>query len=272
MAIRPVRQTQPRAEDDRAASRTQDRLEVQAPRRPLWRHRLIRLLLGTLVRAYWRFRVEGVGHVPRGPAIVCFSHQNWVDPFFVIAALPGGRRCYFFGPEQEDMRRGVRNRLLRWGGVAVPYQPGKRGLISATRRVEELLAAGDRVAIAGEGRIHSGEAVVLPLLEGPAYLALRSGVAIVPAAVNGTSWLAFRRRVRVRFGAPVRPAAAIAGRPAGDAAAILTEEVRQALLGLVADFPDSPRPHWPGRWLTELFNDWPDGSRPPVPPRGGTAV
>ena len=31
---------------------------------------------------------------------------------------------------------------------------------------------------------------------------------------------------------------------------------------MVADFPDPPPPGRFGRWLTELFNDWPEGARP----------
>jgi 1-acyl-sn-glycerol-3-phosphate acyltransferase len=169
------------------------------------------------------------------------------------------------------MTHGVRNRLMRWGGVAVPYRPGRRGLVAATRRVEELLTRGDRIAIAGEGRIHAGEAVILPLLEGPAYMALRSGVPIVPMAINGTSWLAFRRQVRVRVGPPIQPSPIGEDRPTPEAVSVLTARVRDALLELVDDYPDPPRSRWIGGRLTELFNDWPEGSRPQVPPRGDSA-
>ena len=70
------------------------------------------------------------------------------------------------------------------------------------------------VAIAGEGRIHARESELLPLSEGAAYFALRSGVPLVPIAINGTSWLRFGGRVRIRVGEPIlaeRPADA--GRP-----------------------------------------------------------
>ena len=30
---------------------------------------------------------------------------------------------------------------------------------------------------------------------------------------------------------------------------------------MVADAPDPPVPWRPGRWLTDIFNDWPEGSR-----------
>jgi 1-acyl-sn-glycerol-3-phosphate acyltransferase len=237
----------------------------------MWRYRLIRLALRIVTRAYSRFQLEGADLLPAGPSILCFSHQNWTDPFFVISALPAMPRTHFFGPEQEDMTRGFRNRLMRWGGVAVPYRPGRRGLVAATRRVGGLLAAGDRLAVAGEGRIHAGESVILPLLEGPAYMALRSGVALVPVAVNGTSWLAFRRRVRVRIGRPIAPAGDASARPTTEAVEAMTAEARGALLELVSDFVDPPRSRWIGGRLTELFNDWPEGARPPIPPRGGAA-
>jgi len=42
-------------------------------------------------------------------------------------------------------------------------------------------------------------------------------------------------------------------------------------LELVADFPDPARSRWIGGRLTELFNDWPEGSRPPTPPKSGSA-
>jgi hypothetical protein len=35
-----------------------------------------------------------------------------------------------------------------------------------------------------------------------------------------------------------------------------------ALRSMTADFPDLSEPGPFGRWLTEVFNDWPEGSRP----------
>jgi 1-acyl-sn-glycerol-3-phosphate acyltransferase len=239
-------------------------IEVQAPTRSLRRHRGVHAFLGLVARLYSRVRVEGVERLPTGPAILCFTHQNWADPFYMFAAIPRRPRMYFFGPREEEMRRGVRNRLMRWAGVVVPYKPGNRGLVGATARVERLMAEGAVVAVAGEGRIHAGEGIVLPLRQGPAYLALRAGVPLVPVAINGTSWLGFRRVVRVRIGEPIRMARETASRPAAAEVARLTARAQSALEMLVADFPDQPRTGRVGRWLTELFNDWPEGVRPPA--------
>jgi 1-acyl-sn-glycerol-3-phosphate acyltransferase len=227
----------------------------------MWRYRAARLAARLGTGILFRVRVEGLEELPGGPSIVCFNHQNWTDPIFALRVLPLRPRTSFFGPQEEDMTAGFRNRLMRWIGIVVPFRPGRRGLVAAMRRVEELFASGERLGIFGEGRIHSGEGVLLPLEEGTAYMALRCGVPIVPAAVNGTSWLAFRRRVRVRFGRAVDPAA-FAGLDQAAAVSALTHAVERAILDLVSDFPDPPRSRWIGGWFTELFNEWPEGSRP----------
>ncbi|MGZ6267639.1 MAG: lysophospholipid acyltransferase family protein [Candidatus Limnocylindrales bacterium] len=244
-----------------------DRLETQAPATSGLRYSVSRLAVQAGARFYSRVRVEGRTRLPEGPFVLCFSHQNWADPLYLLGSMPGRPRIYFFGPEQEEMRRGVRNRLMRWAGVAVPFRPGDRGLVAATARARALLRDGAIVAIAGEGRIHAGEGAVLPLQAGPAYLALRSGVPVVPVAVNGTSWLGFRRVVRLRIGLPIGVGSEAPLRPTGEAVDGLTAQVQSALRTLVADFPEQPRTGPIGRWLTELFNRWPDGSRPPTSPR-----
>jgi 1-acyl-sn-glycerol-3-phosphate acyltransferase len=188
--------------------------------------------------------------------------MNWTDPFILMAVLPFRPRLYFFGPKEEDMAVGGRNRLMSWTRTTVAYRPGKSDLIDATRRVGAVIASGGVLAIAGEGRIHASERELTPLNVGPAYFALRSGVPLVPIAINGTSWLKLGRRVRIRVGKPI----ATDGRPTSEAIEALTAECTSAILALVRDEPELEPPGPVGRWLTELFNDWPDGSRPPTGP------
>lgn len=217
---------------------------------------LVRVLAGAFVR----LRVEGTEHWPRTSAVVCFNHLSWADPIVLMAAVPGRPRFHFFGPKEEDMMVGGRNRLMRWSGIAVPYQPAGRGLGQAARRVKVVLGDGAIIAFAGEGRIHTGERIVPPLNEGAAWFAIRNRVPLIPVAINGTSWLAFGRTVRVRIGQPI-DSAAFEGR---SGAAELTALARDRLETMVADFPDRPAPGPFGSWLTEVFNDWPEGDRPPI--------
>jgi 1-acyl-sn-glycerol-3-phosphate acyltransferase len=183
--------------------------------------------------------------------------MSWADPFVLMAVLPFRPRLWFFGPKEEDMSVGGRNRVMSWTGTAIPYKPAKNDLLAATRRVEAVLGTGAIVAIAGEGRIHARESELLPLSEGAAFFALRSGVPLVPIAIRGTSWLRFGGRVGVRIGEPI----AMSGRPTRDNVNEATTRLTSALLALVADAADIPPPGRIGRWVTERFNDWPEGSR-----------
>lgn len=226
-----------------------------------FRYWLVTGFLWLSVRLYLRLRVEGLERLPPGPAMLCFNHQCWADPFVVVAALPARPDILFFGPREADLGVGRKNRLIRWSQRAVPFRPDKRGLVAVARRVDLIFARGDRLAIAPEGRIHAGERVVLPLDEGVAHFALRAGVPIVPVGITGVSWLRFGGTVRVRVGDPIAPT----GRPTKTAVAEMTEATRTALLALVADGRDREPPGRFGRWLTEAFQDWPEGERPPIP-------
>ena len=52
-----------------------------------------------------------------------------------MATLPMRPRLSFFGPKEEDMGVGGRNRLMAWTGTTIPYKPGKNDLLEATRKV-----------------------------------------------------------------------------------------------------------------------------------------
>lgn len=235
------------------------------------RVRLLRWACTAAIRLYLRVRVEGADRLARGPAIYVFNHLSWTDPLVLLTVLPPRPPIAMFGPREQDMRRGARNRLIVWAGFGIPYRPDRSDLIEITRRVTRVLDDGWVLVIAGEGRIHRGERELLPLADGSAYFALRAGVPIIPLAINGTSWLGFRRPIRIRVGEPIVGE----GRPTREAVETLTACTAEALRALVADHPDPPPPGRFGRWLTELFNDWPEGRRPdlatadPAHPDGG---
>jgi HAD superfamily hydrolase (TIGR01509 family) len=216
-----------------------------------------RIVSWIVLRSYLRLRLEGRDRLPRTPAIYCFNHLSWADPFLLMAILPMRPRLTFFGPKEEDMSVGGRNRLMTWTGATIPYRPGKNDLIVATRRVRAVIEAGGVIAIAGEGRIQPFESQLRPLNEGAAYFALREQVPLIPIAIHGTSWLGFGRRVRVVVGEPLIPD----GRANRENVDALTERCWTALHELVRDEPEQRRPGPVGRWVTEVFNEWPEGSR-----------
>ena len=227
------------------------------PYRRTLRYWISRIAVWILARGWVRIRFEGRERLPPGPAIYCFNHLSWTDPFILMGILPFRPRLFFFGPKEEDMAVGGRNRLMTWTGTTIPYKPGKNDLLEATRHVAAVLDSGGVVAIAGEGRIGPSETDLEPLNEGPAFFAMRSHVPLVPIAINGTSWVRFGGRVRVRVGEPI----VATGRPDRAGIAATTEALRTSLLALLADAPPVAPPGPISRRFSELFNDWPEGSR-----------
>ena len=228
-----------------------------APWHRTLRYVALRAFLAFAVRAVVRVRLEGRERLPAGPAVLCFNHLGWLDPIVLLAVLPLRPRLYLFGPKEADMHAGARNRLMTWSGVSVSFKPDRRDLLETTRRVEAVLGVGGQLAVAGEGRIHVHEDDLMPLQEGTAFFALRTGVPIVPVAITGTSWVGFGRRVTVRIGAPI-PAT---GRATRAAVTALTWRTWRSLRAMVDADRDLEPPGRFGRRLTDLFNDWGPGGR-----------
>ena len=222
------------------------------------RYHLTRIFVKVVAGCLVRLRLEGEENVVAGPALYCFNHLGWADPPVILATFPRRVRLFFYGPKEETLSHGAKNRIMWWTGVAVPFKPGKDDLLTSVKRAQAVFDAGASLAISGEGAIHIHEGDLLPLQEGAAYLAMRAGVPIVPVALFGTSWVGFRRLIRVRVGTPIPTGI----RPTHEAIREYTWRTWHALRAMVADDRDLPVPGPFGRWLTDVFNDWGPGGRP----------
>ena len=130
-----------------------------------------------------RISVEGRDELPAGPYVLCFSHADWVDPFVLMAVLPWRPRLYFFGPKEEDMTRGGRNRLMLVGGQRRPVPARQerpaRGDAPGPGGLHRRRRPGDR---GGGAHPRPRERRSSGSTKGAAYFALRAGVPVVPVA------------------------------------------------------------------------------------------
>lgn len=244
------------APDRETAIRSLPRGEL-SPFQRWFRHWFSRTISKLFIRTWFRVEVVGAERFQAGAAVYCFNHLSWMDTLLLLATFPTQPRLYFYGPKQEDLRTGRRNRFMWWTGVPVPFSPLKDDLLTSVRWAQAVFDTGGVLAISGEGTIHVHEGDLLPFEEGPAYLALRGGVPIVPVAITGTSWARFRGRVLVRLGDPIQTGGE---RPTRQAIAHYTARAWHALRSMVDGDRDGPPPSRFGRWVTDAFNDWgPDG-------------
>src|SRR3990170_1480442 len=135
------------------------------------RYHAVRLFLKVLTGVYVRTSVQGRERLPSaGPYIICFNPPSWLDPVFLAAHWPDrDRRLFIFGPREQDMSTGARNRLITWTRRGVPFKPRAQDVADVTRRAVAVLKTGACLAIAGEGRLSDHEGTILPLETGLAH-------------------------------------------------------------------------------------------------------
>lgn len=222
------------------------------------RYRVMWLTTRLIVRTMFDVRASGIQHWPRPPFQLVANHHNGFDPLLVLSVVPIEPRITWFGPKEADFSRGFKNRVMAFFGGMIPYHPEKTTLTSAVRAVRRVFAAGGVLGIFAEGRVGFRETDLLPFEDGAAAFASASGVPIVPCAIVGSTRLWFRKRIEIRFGAPI-PTEGARGR---QARAALESRLRAAVADLLpTEEPRTPRRR-PLEWmLTDLLNGVEDAER-----------
>jgi 1-acyl-sn-glycerol-3-phosphate acyltransferase len=166
-------------------------------------------ILTPVFRAAWRFRIEGADNVPAsGGAILCPNHTSVLDSFFVPALLP--RRVTYVGKAEYMDDWKTRKLFPALGMIPIDREGGdaaERALATAQRVLErgELFGIYPEGTRSRDGRLYRGHT-------GPARLALRTGVPIVPIGIVGARdvmppdarFPKLRMPVTIRFGRPIQ--------------------------------------------------------------------
>ncbi|MFE7270977.1 lysophospholipid acyltransferase family protein [Streptomyces sp. NPDC057623] len=146
------------------------------------------VLLGPLLRLFFRPRIEGLEHVPAtGAAIVAGNHLSFSDHFLMPAMLK--RRITFLAKKEYFTGPGVKGRLtaafFRSAGQIPVDRKGKEAGQAAIREGLGVLSKDELLGIYPEGtRSHDGRLYKGKV--GVAVMALRAQVPVIPCAMIGT--------------------------------------------------------------------------------------
>ena len=197
-----------------------------------------RVLAGPFLHTIWRPKVTGAEHVPAsGGAILAANHQSVVDSVFLPLMMD--RPVTFSAKSEYFTASGPAARLWAWYLKATnQLQMDRDGPRAAQVTLEAALALlrdGNLFGIYPEGtrspdgRLYRGR-------PGVGWLALKSGLPVIPVGIHGT-----RRvlppghvvprpgRIELRIGAPLEFAASVTSAPPGKARQLIAEQVMAAI-------------------------------------------
>ena len=191
-------------------------------------------LLWLACKAWFRFRVVGKQNLPAEEAyILAPVHRSYLDT--PVGGMVTTRRQRFLGKESLWRNRAAGRFLTIVGGFPVERGTADR---AALRACQEVLERGEPMVMFPEGTRQHGPVVDPDLMHaGPAFVAARAGVPIVPLGIAGTdhampggSMLIRPVRVVMVVGEPIRPSE-VDGRIPRRMVDELTERLRVGLQG-----------------------------------------
>lgn len=195
-----------------------------------WATRLLCRLLGG-------YHVRGKENIPTGGAILCANHIAYLDPP-VLGAAVTPRRTYFMA-KKELFETPILGSIIR-KSYAFPVDRDHFDR-EAIRNAIELLQKGEFVVVFPEGQ-RSPDGSLQPANTGPALMASKAGVPIVPVALKGTDEIMrrgrkglHRGRVFVDIGQPIHPTQYGDGKLDKDQLNAFTEAVMSSIETLQKD-------------------------------------
>lgn len=194
-------------------------------------YRSVAFVVRALCRVYWRLEIRGRERLPsHGAYVVAPVHRSYVD--FALAGLAIDRQVQWVAKREVFVGGMIDRFLLAFGAIPANRDGVDRSAISACDRV---LGRGQPVVVFPEGRRRDGVQVE-KLMDGPAFLACRHRVPIVPVGIGGSdramprgARFIYPRKVVVTIGEPLYPDVGTTGRVPRSVVAALTDELHSAL-------------------------------------------
>jgi 1-acyl-sn-glycerol-3-phosphate acyltransferase len=165
-------------------------------------YHLSRLIAGPLLRGLWRPRVVGAEHIPdAGGAILASNHLSVMDSVFLPLML---KRPVTFAAKSEyftSKRPGLRlmGLYLRATGQLSVDRAGARAAQEMLEKALVLLRDGELFGIYPEGT-RSPDGRLYRARPGVGWLAVNSGLPVIPVAMIGTDRVLPPARVIPRLG------------------------------------------------------------------------
>lgn len=157
-----------------------------------------------------RVRKEGLERLdPAATYIYMCNHVSNIDPPVVVPALP--RRTSVL-VKKELFKIPILGRAMRLGSLVPVDRTNRDAAIQSLRAAGDVMRAGINMTVFPEGT-RSRDGKLLPFKKGPFYLAMETGVPVVPMTILNSYELmpkgqdyALPGEVRVLFHPPLHPA------------------------------------------------------------------
>jgi 1-acyl-sn-glycerol-3-phosphate acyltransferase len=124
------------------------------------------------------------------------NHVSNIDPPIAIPAIPKRTSVLV---KKEVFRIPVLATAMRMGSLVPVDRTDRDSAINSLKKAQEVLASGVNMTVFPEGtRSKTGE--LLPFKKGPFYMALESGVSIIPMTILGTKAIWPKGRFAINLG------------------------------------------------------------------------
>ena len=167
--------------------------------------RTAKVLAGGFCRWWFSMEVVGTEHIPlAGPVVLCMNHESFLDIPLIVVASP--RPVRFMAKRELFEKPRLARFFHELGGFSVDRDAYD---LRAVEVALEVIRRGEVLGMYPEGTRTSG--TLLPFLPGAAWIALKTGTPLLPAAISGThdampKGSKFFKRVPVRIEfAPAMP-------------------------------------------------------------------